>query len=451
MKEAKMKRKLIAIAAGVAVSAAMAVPAMALENEFHGMYKAFGYSTNFFNGATFGPADAINRLSENSHSGFLAEQRARIQYIAKANDNLKMVTHFELDARFGGTPNYKGTTGTDAGSLDADALSLETKNVYLDFNTLGSNFKVGIQPWNDAYKSLFLLADMAGASVTKKFDPFTASLAWFRIDDNTAAATTPGRVTADFIAADGKFAVNKDLIVGVSYYNVQNDSFAAAAAGVPAYELLHMFGANASAKLGPAAVDVFAAYQMGEFDTDQDLEGYMFGTTGKVKVGPGAVNFAGFYLSGDTTTATGDIGAFQTVGFHQTYFNPANMWLLIRSGQAVNSSTSVLGNDMTVGGRGMWGVFAGYEGKVDKLFYNANAGYAETAHAANATEKKSLGTEVNLQVGYNIFDNLQASVAGAYLLLGDALGGDAGQFITTRGAVNADNPWMANIQLSYTF
>ncbi len=32
-----MKKKFIAIAAGVAVSAAMAVPAMALENEFHGI------------------------------------------------------------------------------------------------------------------------------------------------------------------------------------------------------------------------------------------------------------------------------------------------------------------------------------------------------------------------------------------------------------------------------
>jgi len=224
---------------------------------------------------------------------------------------------------------------------------------------------------------------------------------------------------------------------------VQNDS------GLTAFELLHMFGANASAKLGPAAVDVFAAYQMGEFDADQDLKGYMFGTTGKVKIANGAVNFAGFYLSGDTSTATGDVGSFQTSGRTYTYFNPANMWLLIRNGQAVNSSSSVLANDMTIGGRGMWGAFAGYEGKVDKLFYNVNAGYAETAHAVDAQEEKSLGTEVNMQIGYNIFDNLQVSVAGAYLILGDALGGNATQTLT--GTVDADNPWMGNVQLSYTF
>lgn len=441
-----MKKKFIAIAAGVAASAAMAVPAMALENEFHGMYKAFGYSTNFFNGTTFSTTDAVGRLSNNSHSGFFAEQRARLQYIAKANDNLKLVTHFELDSRFGGvTGGYKGiATGNDAGNIDADQLTLETKNVYLDFNAFDTNFKVGIQPWNDAYKSLFLLADMAGAQVTKKFDPITASLAWFRMDDKDTTAGTPGRLTADLIAADVKFAVNKDLILGANYYNVQNDS------GLTTYELLHMVGANASAKLGPAAVDVFAAYQFGEYNATQDISAYMFGTTGKIKVANGAVNFAGFYLSGDGSTATGDRGDFQTIGRNYTYFNPANMWLLIRNGQAVNSSTSVLANDMTVGGRGMWGVFAGYEGKVDKLFYNANAGYAETAHARTTAEKKSLGTEVNMQIGYNIFDNLQASVAGAYLILGDALGGSAGQTVSAATA-DADNPWMANVQLSYTF
>lgn len=439
-----MKKKFIAIAAGVAASAAMAVPAMALENEFHGMYKFMGYESNFFNGITYNPAQAATRLSNDSHSGFFAEQRARLQYIAKANDNLKLVTQFELDARFGGkTGEYLGA-GNDAGNLDADQLTLETKNVYLDFNAYDTNFKVGIQPWNDAYKSLFLLADMTGVSVTKKFDPITASVAWFRIDDNVAGAGTPGDITADLITVDGKMAINKDLIVGANYYNVQNDS------GLTAFELLHMFGANASMKLGPAAVDVFAAYQMGDFNeaAGRDNEGYMFGTTGKVKIANGAVNFAGFYLSGDTS-ATGDVGAFQVIGPNQTYFNPANMWLLIRNGQSINSSTSVLGNDLTIGGRGMWGAFAGYEGKVDKLFYNANVGYAETAHAVDAQEEKSLGTEVNMQVGYNIFDNLQVSVAGAYLILGDALGGNATQ--TLSGTADADNPWMGNVQLSYTF
>ena len=428
-----MKKKLLTIAAVTALTAATAVPAMALENEFHGMYKFFAYETNFFNGTTYTPAQAEAKITDDSHSGFFAEQRARLQYIAKANDNLKLVTHFELDTRFGGiAETYKGA-GNDSGNLDADNVTLETKNVYLDFNALDTNFKVGIQPWADSYKSLFLLADMTGVNVTKKFDPLAVSLAWFRFDDNSPGNGGIGDLTSDLIIADAKFAVNKNLSVGVNYYNVQNDTGTAS----PGFDYLQMVGANAAAKFGPAAVDVFGGYQFGEFNDAQDISAYIFGATGKISVGTGAVNLAGFYLSGDTTQDTGDRGDFQTIGANQTYFNPANMWLLVRSGQAVNSSTSVLANDMTAGGSGLWGVFGGYEGKVNKLFYNANAGYAELAHA-EAGDDKDLGIEVNAQVGYQLYDNLTASVAGAYLFIGDAAG-------------DADDLWMSNVQLSYAF
>jgi hypothetical protein len=122
------------------------------------------------------------------------------------------------------------------------------------------------------------------------------------------------------------------------------------------------------------------------------------------------------------------------------------MWLLIRNGQAVNSSTSILGNDMTVGGRGLWGVFAGYEGTVDKLFYNANIGYAQTAEE-RGSEDGSIGTEINAQIGYKMFDNMSVSVAGAYAFLGDGMSGNN----SITGKDNVDDPYMMNVQVSYTF
>ncbi|MBJ6750754.1 porin [Geomonas anaerohicana] len=445
------QKKLLAFAAVSALSAATAVPAMALENEFHGMFKFMGYQTNALAGG-----DTRDILRKDAHSGFFAEQRARIMYIAKANDNLKLVTHFELDTRFGGiatnhngTTGYKGTTGNDSGNLDADQLTLETKNIYLDFNepTTGANFKVGLQPWADAYGSLFLLADMTGAIGTKKVDNFTGQLGWFRFDDNTLAndITGPGQFTADLIVADGKFAVNKDITVGATYYNIQNDTGLA-----PAYELLHMIGANADLNFGPANIKPFAAYQWGEQTSAKDISAYMMGAVGKVKAGPGAVNFSGFYLSGDKGGTNNN--AFQTVTAGTTYFNPANMWILVRPNQAINTSTSLTGNDLSVGGRGSIGVFAGYEGAMGKTFYNANAGYLRTAEA-RGTEKKSLGTEVNAQVGYKIYDNLSASVAAAYVFLGDALSSKtaADRIAGYAQTADADNPYLFNVQLSYAF
>ena len=234
---------------------------------------------------------------------------------------------------------------------------------------------------------------MTGVYATKKFDPLTVSLGWFRFDDQDAAADQdPGKKTSDLLVVDGKFAITKDLTVGANYYNVQNDS------GKVGYELLHMIGANAAAKFGPAAVDAFAGYQFGELNAIDDISAYVLGATGKIKIGTtGAVNVAAIYLSGDSN-GTGDAKGFQTVSAPTTYFNPANMWLLIRNGQEINSSTSVLGTDNTVGGRGLLGLFAGYEGKVDKLFYNANLGWAQTAKS-RGTQEKSLRHGDQCQVG----------------------------------------------------
>ncbi len=455
-------KKMLAFAAVSALTAATAVPAMALENEFHGMYKFMGYQTNFLSG------NGKTIFGNDAPSGFFAEQRARIMYTAKASDNLKLVTHFELDTRFGGLAesNYKGipttaTGGQDGGNIDADAISLETKNVYLDFKDpiTDANFKVGIQPWGDAYSSLFLSADMTGVYATKKFDPFTASLGWFRFDDNTNDANDnaggAGQFTGDLFVADAKFAVNKDMTVGASYYNVQNDTDLALGATTRGYELLHMVGVNADLKFGPAAVKPFAAYQFGEVNGADDISAYLLGATAKVKVGPGAVNLAGFYISGDDAqpTAAGDSDSFQTLGGAYTYFNPANMWLLVRPNQAIGTSTSVLGNDLTVGGRGSVGLFAGYEGTMNKVFYNANIGYMMTAEErtnSGIKEDGAIGTEINAQVGYKLYDNLSVSAAAAYAFLGDGLtSNNANERVG--GAADADDPYLFNIQLSYVF
>lgn len=459
-------KKTATIAAVAGALAAVSVPAMALENEFHGMFKFMAYETNFFDGNTLNAAQATSLLRKDAKSGFFAEQRARLQYTAKANADLKLVTHFELDTRFGGLQapgtGYKGTvSGNDSGNIDADQLTLETKNIYLDYNCpiTGANVKVGMQPWADSYQSLFLLADMTGAIATKKFGPATGSLGWFRFADRDPVASLkgPGKQTADLIVLDGKFAVSKAITVGASYYNVQNDAPAtpavagttallpvAASASPASFELLHMIGVNADINVGPANIKPFAAFQFGDLNANASNKGMLFGATSKTKVGPVAVNLSAIYMSGDTTgTTAGGEKSFRTLGANYTYFNAANMWLLVRNGGAVNSSTSILGNDMTVGGRGLVGVFGGVEGTMDKVFYNANIGYAQTAKAV-AGEKKGIGTEVNAQVGYKLFDNLSASAAVAYALLGD-------RYDATPTKAAADDPYGINLQLSYTF
>ena len=92
-----IRNKLLAIAAVSALTAATAVPAMALENEFHGMMAIRGYNSNYLAGT----AGRIDIDADSRQTRSWVEQRTRLFYSAKANDDLKLVTAFEIDSYWG--------------------------------------------------------------------------------------------------------------------------------------------------------------------------------------------------------------------------------------------------------------------------------------------------------------------------------------------------------------
>ena len=464
-----MKKQLIVLSAAAMVAAA-AVPALAFENEFHGMYRAYGYVTNTYSAApataastlpgvagTAGPAVS---LSANPRTVNYVEQRARLQYIAKANDDLKLVTHFELDTLFGGGTATK-YQGNDAGGLDADQVTLETKNVYLDFNIPAAplNVKIGIQPYNDAFQGTFGNFDGSGVLATAKLGMLTPSLGWFRVAESTGSATSrffPGKNSNELLALNVKAALSKDITVGGSYYYLGKD-INAFSATAPSAQVVHTLGVDAAAKVGPAALTAFGAYQMGEYSENRDLAAYALGAVAKVNLGLGNVNVAALYLSGskDTTAsaAGGDYKGWQQLAPNgaTSYFGASNMWLLIRNNATINTSTAIGGTDLAKGGRGFLGLFAGFDGKADKLFYSANVGYAQTAEE-RGSEDGTIGTEVNATVGYKMYDNLAVSLTGAYAMLGDGMGGKTADLLTgLGGAADAKDPFMTNIRIDYTF
>ncbi len=442
-------KKTAAIATAAGALAAISVPAMALENEFHGMYRAYGYVTNALSGAT-----GVFNLKENSPTDKYFEQRARIQYTAKASDDLKLVTHFELDTKFGGSRNATYVAG-DAGNLDADKVTLETKNVYLDFNCpiTGSNVKVGIQPFNDAHQGTFGYFDATGVVISKKYNNLTGTYGYFTID-STASVSTAGvfgtgttfptyRTATDLNIVDVKMAINKDLTVGANYYNVLSgrDNL-----------FLNMVGLNAAAKVGPAALTASAGYQFGDAATTGKLAAFGGAVAAKVDVGVGKVNAAVLYLSGDDAKAGSDNTAWQPIAPAQNYFAPANMWLITRNVATITSTASIGGSQsLTKGDRGILGVFAGFEGAKDKIFYNANVGWAQV-DKKRAADSAAIGTELNATVGYKLYSNLSASFTAAYAILGDGYGKNvAAAKLLPGGIANADDPFLTNVALNYTF
>ncbi|HMN03650.1 MULTISPECIES: hypothetical protein [Geobacter] len=440
-----MKKKIFAVAAAGAMTAATAVPALALENEFHGMFRVFGTISNYgstnASGSTIAGVLTPDLSSDAPTRGYM-EQRARLMYIAKANDDLKLVTHFEIDSRWGDNAyNSNNTTRNNGGAIGADQTNLETKNVYLDFNIPSTplNFKVGIQPWVDSYGGILVNADMAGALATAKYAGFTNSLGWFRFNED--AGSLPGKATRDFMILDTKYNLSKDIRIGGSYYLLTDDR----AASDNTYT--HMIGVNADMKFDPVTVGAFGMYQFGDTPStvNSDLSAFLVGTTAKAKVGIGTVKLAALYVSGEQNANT-DSSAFQPINSESSFY-AADMQIMLRNKWNVNNDRSLVQNISN-----FYGAFVGYDANItDKLFANVNAGFgfaAQTAGKGTAAEPDSSyrGTELNAEVGYKLFDNMTVMAQGAYFILGDF-------YQKTKGGVdnNLDDPYQARLMVNYAF
>ena len=513
----RISKKIVAFAAVSALTAATAVPAMALENEFHGVFRVRAIESNFDDGGA-GPVSiggtgqaGVTNSGKTPPTYSYIEQRARLMYIAKASDDLKLVTHFEFDSRFGDNSyNSNGTTRNNGGGIGADQTNLETKNIYLDFKVPSTDVRVkaGIQGFTDNYKGIIFNNDAAGVTAAGKTGNLSYQAGFFRFDDavstganptntyygaptptNATAAqiaanqyptgaanstasfgagnvinATAGKDSRDFYTLGAKYAVSKDLVVGADYYLLYSDIFRA----TQDKSYVNMFGVNAEAKLGPATVSGFAVYQTGELATPtilgvtgkghQGVSAFAGNLAAKMPVGPGTAKITALVLTGDSDTSTtgGDRTDFQTImergatNAGGTFFESGSM-LLYRNPYATAGTDRAVVYDLNNNGRGIMTVFAGYDLLLGKLFINSNVGIGLVAknnnNYANGLVNKGtsdvLGTELNTEIGYKVYDNLTASLSAAYMVLGD--------FYSNGNVGTPDNPYTTRITLNYTF
>ena len=485
-------KKTAAILAAAGALAAISVPAMALENEFHGMYKMKYFLSNYENGGSGFITPVTQNLvtlttspnNENLKANNYFEQRARLQYIAKVSDDLKLVTHFELDSVFGDKAQGSATRN-QGGALEADAVNLETKNVYLDFKIPSTpiNVKAGIQPYKDAFKGVFLDADIAGVRTVSTFGPATVGLAYFRAYDQSffSTSTLPrGQFNLDIIALDTAFAISKDLKVGASYYLYSDDRGPSGA--VVGSTNIHTFGANVDAKVGPLGLSGFAAMQQGltKGRTRVAYNGYAFNAAAKMAIGPGTLRTAALWTTGDDgqdniNTAWQSVRQTQNQanGSSTNSYNDSHMMLLNRDTSMGGTSTDQnLVYTTNNNNQGVILATLGYDANLTpKLYANANAGFAwvsKTNHSlptntatsivplrpvslkdGNFNGSNFLGTEINLEAGYKMYDNLTASVQAAYLILGGYYKDTI--FKADGSSQDPENPYTARIVLSYAF
>ncbi|MSN25346.1 MAG: hypothetical protein GJV46_05680 [Geobacter sp.] len=460
--------------------AASATSAFALENEFHGMFSTRWINSNFNGTQLTGPQDFTvpsgtapgaqryggdgqyepGGLTKKQYVANIFEQRARLQYIAKANANLKLVTHFEIDYAYWGNSSY-ATGRNQGGAIGADSVNFETKSIYLDANPFNNvNMKLGMMPNNDAFKGVVFDADMAGLLLSSSYGKFSPSIGVFRFADRGLFSTDNviGHKTSDMFMLDGKYAVNNDLKVGGAYYLFRDNAegFSSANADIK----MNLLGLNAEYTTGPLTLNGFAIYETGT--VNKSYTNAFAGNFGvKLKLGPGTARSEFLYISGDNNPTDGHGTAFYGVtgqlrGEHGYYDN--EMVILGRDKNAYTTDNAIV-FDSNNKSQGVIGGYVGYDLPINaKLTTAFNAGFAAVAKEnankpvvyANgvATTKRNssnyLGTEVNAEATYQLLDGLSVSTRAAYVMLGDYY---------DNVAINGtpENPYDFKLIFKYTF
>jgi hypothetical protein len=396
------------------------------------------------------------------------DQRARLQYIAKASDDLKLVTHFELDTRFGGITDGKYNGSSDSGGLDADGVSLETKHVYLDFN-LGKNFnvKTGVQPYTDTIKGLFINADVPAIVTTTKLGAYTLGLGFSRFGEAQVTGTPTGRIgdrAKDLFIWDNTFAFSKDTKAALSYYFLA-DYMSNAVTGPPAVAatrdrfLLNTLGLSAETKLGPATLSGFFAMQAGHSKLDTSprytsYHGWAANAAAKVAAGPGTAKAAFLFTSGDQGAAgDGHNGAWYSP---LNSYNESGMMIIARN---LNDAPSTTDNRIRRNISNLALLTMGYDANLtEQVFLNSNVGFA-WVHASgkdgnNLTTGQPngsvfLGTELNVEAGYKVSPNLNLSTEVAYMMLGGLY--DKKALKADGTAADPENPYTMRLMAKFKF
>jgi len=448
------------------------VTALALENEFHGMFAAQLINSNFnrtvttdysaLNDGFYNPA-GVKR--DRSPSNFI-EQRARLQYTAKANADLKLVTHFELDYAYWGNNSY--TVARNGGAaIGADTVNIETKSIYLDANPFKNvNMKLGMMPNTDAFKGVVFDSDMAGILFSSNYGNFTPSIGYFRFVDNSPSATnngTPldnpilGRNTSDMFMLDGKIDVSKELKIGGAYYFFRDNQ-----AGTPDRDIkIHALGLNGEYSRGPLTLSGFLLFEGGTnaavTGQSKDVTSFAGNFGAKIKAGPGTARGEFLYVMGGGNNGG---NAFYAINGEHGYYNN-EMVIMGRDKNAYTTDNSIIYNADNKG-QGQFGTFLGYDLPVSpKLTTAANLGFAWIAHKNNNTPinlndrllkngTNFLGTEVNAEATYTLLEGLTAGVRFGYVVLGGYYRGVA---LASNGVSGAqpENPYDFKLMVKYSF
>lgn len=435
MKSSKVMAALVTLG----LAAAVATPAMALENQFNGAFTTYFDVSNY---------NAEGVLKKDAPTANYFEQRLRLGYTAKVNEELKLVTKVEFDYGNWGNSSYDNPGGRNqGGALGADTVNMELKSAYLDWKLPSAKLaaKVGMQPFDDAFKGIFVSADMAGILLTHEYAQATATAGFFRWDDTSA--NTLGKDIRDMFVLDGKYSLNKDTNLGAAYYFVSSNNVAMTNAPIEDQKI-HTMGVNAATKIGVVSIDGFLVYQFGtDYVANKDKSAFAGNVGASMKLNKGTARTEFLYVSGDKNNSsensfyTPAAKKFTQYNYSESGFYNNEMVILSRDKNAMTNDNAIVSN-VNNANQGVIFGSVGYDYPfTSKISGSANAGFAAVAKDNGGVhESNYLGTEINGELNYSYSDSLNFSARAGYVFLGDYFKGN-----------DYENPYDAKLIVKYSF
>jgi hypothetical protein len=420
---------------------AFAIPASALENEFGGFWDARFQTQKYYDGLDSTDLGGVDDTQQN------VESRTRLYYTAKINDNLKLVNKFEMDATWG---------ASTYGNVGADAIAIEIKNTYADFNVGPTNWTVGTQGYS-LFNDYYISNDASGVIARwKVLDNLVLAAAWLKAFE-AAAGDSGNRENEDIdsytLSAGIWFNENISIKPSLNWITASYVWAPVAAAngftlpvGVDGEDLdIYTYGADFNMAYDAWGLWATAVGQTGTFNTtgrDVDFSGYLLALGGNVMLGGFDIYAEGAYASGNDSDPA-------VSGDYEAFYNPngSHVWSeLLSDGTLWGKNPSPSGTYDVV--TNLWYVGGGFKwSPMDKLTLNPSVWYASFAED-NALGDDVLGTEVDMVVTYQLVEGLNLQLIGAYLFAGDALVSAAG---TALGEDNQEDAYEYGLRLSLSF
>jgi hypothetical protein len=420
---------------------AFTVPATAeVEHQFGGYWRTRFYMNDDFTGLE-------KQNPDNNDNATLVDTRTRLYYTAVLNENLKLVTKFEIDSTWGRL-GYEGddAAAAELGDVGADGKDLEIKNTYAEINYNEHIFRVGIQ--GQVFVRGFLFdSDVSGILWMHTAGNIMHIAAWDKTfegdlanhDDVTIAGYAP------HIALSEEFSIQPYIVYGWSSHAQNFLAYNDDGTVIP-YDVdfsTYYLALNADHTTDAFSWWFSGIYQLGdiEFDPDPgtgatpikdiDINAFLVALGGSIPFGSGDLHGQFFYATGDEVTTDNDTlkdpdesNAF-SVAEGQSYYWAEIMGygtfdLQVPTGSPADQISNIMAANIGITFK-----------PNDKMTFAVDLWYAAlaeeryntvTAKNPTATKEDELGIEIDLKLTTQLVEGLNLDVVAAYLSAGDALG-----------------------------